>query len=495
MQNALSKETTKLAVSATREKFASEKYDAVVVGSGPNGLTAAILLLQRGFSVVVVEGQDTAGGGARSAELTLPGYVHDVCSAVHPMGYGSPIFRTLPLEKHGLEWIHPGAPYAHPFESGEAVVVHRSIEETAAQMGIDQGDYVRFMKGLVPGDWDQICEMILAPYKALGHPVPLTRFGLACIQPAKTLVDFTFRGQLAKGTFGGVAAHSALKLTDIASASFGVVLGLAAHAVGWPIPRGGSQSITNALLSYMVSLGGELVLSAPVSSLGDLPDYRLLFFDLTPRQLLKILDGKIPTHYKNQLQSYKYGPAAYKLDYALKGPIPWTAKGCRQAGTVHLGGTFAEIAAAEDGNWHGVHSERPYMLLAQPSLFDDTRAPKGMHTAWTYCHMPNGSRVDMTEYMENQIERFAPGFRDLVVARTVTTPQQMEQKNNNYVGGDINGGALTIEQLFTRPVLRANPYATPIDGVYLCSSSTPPGGAVHGMCGYYAVQVALMGRK
>ncbi|HEY9776581.1 MAG TPA: NAD(P)/FAD-dependent oxidoreductase [Planktothrix sp.] len=478
-----------------RGKLSQKKYDAVVVGSGPNGLAAAIVMLERGYSVAVIEGQSTAGGGCRSAELTLPGYVHDLCSSVHPLGFGSPIFRTWPLDKFGLEWVQPPAPYAHPFDGGRAAVVERSIEATAAQFGPDARGYKRLMQPIVPGDWDEVCQVLREPIRLAKYPIELARFGMRAIQPVQSLAHAYFNGVAAGATIAGVAAHSSLRMNDIASASFGVVLGLAAHAVGWPFPRGGSQKLIDALIGYLRSLGGEIILSSPVGSLEDLPEWDFLFLDLTPRQVLKIAGEHLTSSYRKQLQGYVYGPASFKVDWALSAPVPWEADGCKRAGTVHIGGTLEEIAESEAGNWNGEHSRKPYVLFAQTSLFDPTRAPEGKHTAWGYCHVPNGSTFDMTERIEDQIERFAPGFKSLILARHVTNPVDMQKKNANYIGGDINGGALSFNQLFTRPVARPIPYKTGIRNMFLCSSATPPGGGVHGMCGYYAAHAALMGER
>jgi phytoene dehydrogenase-like protein len=484
-----------MASSDIRSKLNKNKYDAIVVGSGPNGLAAATVMLERGYSVAIVEAQSTAGGGCRSAELTLPGYVHDVCSSVHPLGFGSPIFRTWPLEKYGLEWVHPAAPYAHPFDGGKAIVVERSLEATAEQLGADARGYLRLMGPIVPPDWDEVCQILREPYRLAKYPIQLARFGMRAIQPVQSLAAAYFHEDFAKGTFAGVAAHSSVRMNDIASASFGVVLGLSAHAVGWPFPRGGSQKLVDALIAHIKSLGGEIILSSPVISLTDLPEWKLLFFDLTPRQVLKIAGEHFTSSYRRQLVGYEYGPASFKLDWALSAPIPWAAEGCRRAGTVHVGGTLEEIAESESGNWTGDHARRPYVLVAQTSLFDSSRAPDGKHTAWAYCHVPNGSKFDMTERIENQIERFAPGFKSLILARHATGPADMEKKNANYVGGDINGGALSFGQLLTRPVARPIPYKTGLRNVYICSSASPPGGGVHGMCGYYAAHAALMASR
>jgi phytoene dehydrogenase-like protein len=466
------------------------RYDAVVVGSGPNGLAAAIRLAREGRSVLVIEASDAVGGGARSRELTLPGFVHDVCSAIHPMALASPFFRTLPLADHGLQWIQPPVPLAHPMDGGTAVVLERSIDATADALGEDGGAYRSLMGPLVDG-WPRIEREVLGPLRLPRHPFALARFGLLGIRSAVSVGRTRFRTARGRALFAGLAAHSILPLEKPATAAFGLVLGLSGHAVGWPLPRGGSGRLSEALVSYLRSLGGEVVTGTEVRSLEDVPSARTTLLDLTPRQVLRIAGERLPAGYARRLGRYRYGAAAFKLDYALDGPIPWTAAACARAGTVHLGDTFEEIVASETAVGRGRVSERPFVLLAQQSLFDDTRAPAGKHTVWAYCHVPNGSTVDMTDRVEAQIERFAPGFRSRVLARHVLTPARLEAQNANLVGGDINGGAQDLGQLFTRPVARLVPYSTPIKGLYLCSSSTPPGGGVHGMCGFLAAEAAL----
>jgi phytoene dehydrogenase-like protein len=469
------------------------RYDAVVIGAGPNGLAAAITLARAGRSVLVIEAKETVGGGSRSAELTLPGYVHDVCSAIHPLGVGSPFFRALPLEKHGLEWIHPQVPLAHPLDDGEAAVLHRSVEATGETLGRDADAYRKLMLPLAH-DCETILDAILGPLRPLRilrHPFALARFGLGAIQPARAFAERRFQGREARALFAGMAAHSMLALEQPPSAASGLMLGLLGHAIGWPVARGGSQKIADAMSSYLRSLGGEIITGSPVASLDELPQARAILFNVTPRQLLRIAGDRLPEGYKRQLKRYRYGPGVFKMDLALDGPIPWKALECLGAGTVHVGGTLREIAAAERDVTRGRHPERPFVLVAQQSLFDTTRAPHGKHTVWAYCHVPNGSRVDMAERIEAQIERFAPGFRDRILARSVMSPAQMEQYNPNYIGGDINGGVQDLLQLFTRPAPRLSPYTTPARDIYICSSSTPPGGGVHGMCGYFAALAAL----
>jgi phytoene dehydrogenase-like protein len=466
------------------------EYDAVVVGSGPNGLAAAIELARAGRSVLVREAAESIGGGLRSGELTLPGFVHDLCSAIHPLAAASPFFRELPLSEHGLEWIEPPAPLAHPLDGGEAVVVRRSVAETAEALGPDAGGY-RGVFGPLAESWGQLESALLGPLLRIPrHPVALARFGLSALQPAATFARRRFRGEPARALFAGLAAHSILPLESIGTTSFGLVLGTTGHAVGWPLPRGGSQRIADALASYLGSLGGEIQTGAPVESLDEVSAPTVLC-DVTPRQLLRLGGDRLPPRYRRTLERFRYGPGVFKLDWALSGPIPWTASECAQAGTVHLGGTLEEIVASERAPARGETSERPFVLLAQPSLFDASRAPEGRHTAWAYCHVPNGSGADMTEAVEDQIERFAPGFRERVLARSVLAPADLERRNANLVGGDIGGGSNELRQLLARPALRPVPYATPLEGVYLCSASTPPGGGVHGMCGYLAARAAL----
>lgn len=466
------------------------QYDAVVVGAGPNGLAAAITLARAGRSVLVLEGAETVGGGLRSARLTLPGFLHDPCSAFHPLGIASPLWRSLPLAEHGLAWIQPPAPLSHPFDDGTAVVVERDVAATARQLGRDAEAYRRLM-GTFAQDWERIIHEFLGPLRPPRYPFSLVRFGLAALWPATALARLAFRGERARSVFAGMAAHSIMPLEWPATAAFGFMLGILAHAVGWPIVAGGSQRFADALASYLRSLGGEIVTGHTVRTLADLPPTAATLFDVTPRQLVAIAGERLPADYQRRLGRYRHGPGVCKVDFALDGPIPWRAAECLRAGTVHVGGTLEEIAAAERAAWQGEHHERPFLILGQQSLFDPARAPAGKHTVWAYCHVPNGSTVDMTGRIIAQIERFAPGFRARILAATTRTAAEMAAYNPNYIGGDINGGVQDLRQLFTRPVASLNPYATPARGIYLCSSSTPPGGGVHGMCGYFAAQAAL----
>jgi len=464
--------------------------EAIVVGSGPNGLAAAIVLAQAGLAVRVLEAADTVGGGARSAELTLPGFVHDVCSAIHPLGVASPFFRTLPLEEHGVHWIEPPAALAHPFDDGTAVLLERSAYAAVTGVGEDEDRWRRIFAPLAR-DAEPLLEDLLGPLHLPAHPLALARFSALAAPPATLLARLSFRGAKARGAFAGLAAHSMLRLDRPPSAAFGLTLGLLAHAFGWPFPRGGSQRISDALASYLRSLGGEIETGRKVESLAEFGETRPVLLDLTPRGLLALAGELLPTRYRRGLERYRYGPGVFKLDWALDGPIPWRAEECARSATVHLGATLEEIAASETAPGRGEIAQRPYVLLAQQSLFDPTRAPEGRHTAWAYSHVPNGSAVDMTERIETQVERFAPGFRERILARSALGPADMERYNANYVGGDINAGAATLSQLFTRPVARVSPYTTPLPGVFLCSASTPPGGGVHGMCGYHAARAAL----
>ena len=466
----------------------SPAYDAVVIGSGPNGLAAAITLAQHGKSVVVYEAQETIGGGVRSAELTLPGFIHDVCSSVYPLAVGSPFFRSLPLAQYDLEWIQPAAAVAHPFDDGTAVTQERSVEATAAQLGPDEVAYRKLMAPLVES-WNGLDVDLLGPIRPPRHPWNLARFGFLGIQPAHRLAETRFQGERAKGLFAGVAAHSMLPLEHWGSAAFGLVLGIAGHAVGWPIARGGAQKLSDALAAHLRSLGGEIIPNRRVRSLRDLPTSRVVLCDLTPRQLLGIAGEHFSPRYRKSLRRYRYGVGAFKMDWALSGPVPWTAVECKRAATIHLGGTLTEIAFSERSAWRGEHVERPFVLLAQPSLFDPSRAPATKHTLWGYCHVPHGSTSNMAAKIENQIERFAPGFNDLVIGRSLMPPNELEKHNANLIGGDINGGAADLRQLFFRPTLKM--YGTSVKGLYICSASTPPGGGVHGMCGYFAARKAL----
>jgi phytoene dehydrogenase-like protein len=467
--------------------------DAVVVGSGPNGLAAAIVLAQAGRDVTLYEASDTPGGGMRTAELTLPGFHHDVCSAIHPLAFASPFFRDLNLESHGVRWVHPEAPLAHPLDDGSAIVLEPSLSETAAALGPDGEVYRRLLEPLVAG-WDDLAADLLAPMGMPRHPVRFSRFGLLGLRSARSLAG-SFEGVRARALLAGLAGHSVIPLEMRPSSAIGLVLATLGHVVGWPFPEGGSQRLADGLIAVLRSLGGEIVTERPVEALEDLPEGAIKLFSVTPRQLLEIAGDELPPRYRRRLSRYRYGPGVFKLDWALSDPIPWTAADCGRAGTVHVGGTFDEIAEAERHVWEGRVPERPFVLLAQQSLFDRTRAPEGRHTGWAYCHVPHGSDRDMTERIESQVERFAPGFRDCILARSMLGPAGLAALNANYIGGDIAGGANTLAQILARPVPKRDPYATPIPGVYLCSSSTPPGGGVHGMCGYHAARSALGGSR
>jgi len=460
---------------------------ASVIGSGPNGLAAAIVLAQAGLRVDVFEGESQPGGAVRTMELTLPGFRHDFGSAVHPLAVGSPFFSALPLGSHGLEWIHSPSALAHPLGDGTAVLLDRDFAKMNDTLGRDGESWRRLIEPFAR-NWAALATEVLAPAHILSRrPFLLARFGLAALPSANTVADFCFRGARAKALFAGLAAHSFLSLDEALSAAFGTLLGSAAHAVGWPIPRGGAQSITNALIAHLRGLGGRVHTSSRIEKLSD--DVDLTLCDITPRQLLSLADTNLSEGFRAKLQKFRYGMSVFKVDYALSSPIPWKAKDCLRAATVHVGGTAEEITASEAAVRDGKTAEQPFVLLAQPSLFDSSRAPEGKHTAWAYCHIPRGSTVDMLERIENKIERFAPGFRDCILARRVFSPAALEAMDANLVGGDINGGAMDARQFLFRPTRRH--YATSSARIYLCSSSTPPGGGVHGMCGYHAAKLAL----
>jgi phytoene dehydrogenase-like protein len=466
--------------------------DAVVVGAGPNGLAAAIALAQAGRSVLVLEAAERLGGGTRSEQLTEPGFRHDVCSAIHPLALASPFLRDLPLAEHGLSFVHPQIPLAHPLDGGDAAVLRRSPEETADGLGDDAAAYRSLMAPLADS-WDAVVSDLLGPPRPPRHPLAAARFGRSAVRSAVGLAQARFAGERARALFAGNAAHSMLPLDGRATAAYGLMLLMLGHGVGWPAAVGGSQAIADALASLLRSLGGEIETGREVRSLAELDGARAVLLDLTPRQILRVAGGALSGRYRAALERYRYGPGVFKLDYALDGPVPWSAPACRQAGVVHVGGTLEEVARAEAEVARGRHAERPYVLVAQQSLFDASRAPAGRHTLWAYCHVPNGSDVDMTDAVERQIERFAPGFRELVRARHAMGPAAMEAHDANYVGGDINGGAGDLRQLWTRPAARRDPYTTPNPRLFVCSSSTPPGGGVHGMCGFYAARAALRG--
>ena len=461
---------------------------ACVVGSGPNGLAAAIVLARAGLQVDVFEAQPTAGGAARTMELTLPGFLHDFGSAVHPMGAGSPFFSSLPLEDHGLEWIHSPAPLAHPLDDGTAVVLERDLGDARTSLGADGDAWGKLMRPFVER-WREFAPDVLRPVCSIPkHPWLMARFGTNALRSARTIVR-RFQSERARALFAGLAAHSFLSLDEPVSGAFGMLMAVPAHAVGWPIARGGSQSLTNALCRYLSTFGSRVKTSSRVESLASLAHYDLILCDVTPRQLLRIAGQRLSDSYKRQLERFRYGPGVFKVDYALSGPIPWKASECLRAATVHVGGSFEEIAASEQAARNGRHADSPFVLLVQPSLFDPSRAPATKHTVWAYCHVPNGSKVDMLKRLEDQVERFAPGFRECILARRVFSPAELESMDANLVGGDIGGGVMDLRQIVFRPTWRG--YATSARDLYICSSSTPPGGGVHGMCGYHAANMAL----
>jgi phytoene dehydrogenase-like protein len=468
----------------------SAHHDAVVVGAGPNGLAAAVVLARAGLQVLVLEAQESIGGGARTRELTLPGFHHDVCSAIHPMALVSPFFQTLGLDRYGLEWRFSDVAIAHPLDDGTAGSLEQSVDDTARKLGTDAGPYRRLMRPFA-GRLPALFGEILGPIPLIPkHPFLLARFGLQGLRSAVRLAS-RFETEKARALFAGCAAHSFVPLEWAGSASFGLVLALAAHATGWPAARGGSESITRALAACLASMGGEIRTSSPVRSMADVPPSRAVIFDVTPRQLAAIAGDVLPPGYRRKLQRFRYGPGVFKVDWALDGPIPWTAGECHRSATVHVGGSLEEIAMHEHAIWQGRITDRPFVLVAQQSLIDDTRAPAGRHTGWAYCHVPAGSTEDMTERIERQIERFAPGFRDRILARHTMNTAEYESHDANFVGGDIAGGANDLKQFLARPFPSFDPYATPNPRIFMGSSSTPPGGGVHGMCGYGAAKSAL----
>lgn len=468
----------------------TRELDAVVVGSGPNGLAAAVALAQRGASVRVIEGHEQIGGGTRTAELTLPGFRHDVCSAVHPMGVLSPFLRTLPLAEHGLEWIRPPASVAHPLDDGTAVMLYRSIERTTEELGEDSEPYRRMIAPFLQ-DPHALLADLLAPLKLPSKPLTMTRFGLMAIRSARGLARARFAGERAPALFAGCAGHAILPLDRLLTAALGLIFTITGHVDDWPVAAGGSDAISRALARYLESLGGRIETGHRIEHLEELPPSRVVLFDTAPRQLLEIAGDALPIGYRQRLGRYRYGPGVFKVDWALDGPIPWRDPRCLEASTVHVGGTLDEIAAAEAEMYRGGHPTRPYLILCQQSQFDPSRAPEGKHTGYAYCHVPGGSTVDYTEAIEAQVERFAPGFRDLILARHTMDTAGFEAYNPTCVGGAITGGVADLFQLFTRPVARFDPYSTPNPRLFICSASTPPGGGVHGMGGYWAARSAL----
>lgn len=466
-------------------------HDAIIVGAGPNGMAAAITLIQKGHSVLVLEAQDQWGGSAKTAEITLPGFLHDTCSAVHPLAVGSPFLRTLPLKPFGLKWIHPPLPLAHPFENALPALLHRSLDATAKTLDpADQESYLKLFSPFV-ANWEILFEGVLGLPHFPKHPFFLAKFGRHAIRSAEALARHQFKGPRARGLFAGLAAHSFLPLSQSPSSAIGLVLAIAAHSVGWPIPEGGSQKISDALVGYFKSLGGEIQTGKVIRSARDLPRSKVTLFDLTFPNLLRSVGDAFPPSYQQSLKKWKGSPAVFKMDWALSQPIPWKDPSCALAGTVHLGGTLEEIARSEALPWIQQVSKKPYVLLAQPSLFDTTRAPRGQQTVWAYCHVPLSDQTDYSSLIENQIERFAPGFKNLILSKSISSPADIERRNANLVGGDITGGIGDLRQFVIQPFLKRDPYALPHPGWYLCSSSAPPGPGVHGMCGFYAAQSAL----
>ncbi|HET9236525.1 MAG TPA: NAD(P)/FAD-dependent oxidoreductase [Oligoflexus sp.] len=467
--------------------------DAVVVGAGPNGLTAAIILAKSGLRVQVYEAASTPGGGTRTAELTVPGVLHDVCSAVHPLGVASPVFQSFRLQDFGLEWIHPRYPLVHPLDGGKAAVLERSLRATAERLGADAAAYHRLFENFTENA-DALLRDFLGPVQFPVHPFLYARFGLKALRSAETLARSYFKGESARALFAGMAAHSFLALDETASAAVGLMLGLAGHAYGWPIARGGSQSITSSLVACLKHAAGEIMLNHRITSWDQLPAHCPVLFDVTPQQLLKICGDRFPLSYQKRLQAFEYGPGIFKLDWTLSARVPWLAAAAHETATLHLGGNLEEIAASESAMRQGKVHPRPFVLIAQPSVVDASRTRDGRSALWGYCHVPPYSSEDMTDRIEAQIERFAPGFQKLIIARHRMFPADFEAYNGNYIGGSISGGLMNLRQTLQRPRLFSNPYATPDPRIFLCSSSTPPGPGVHGMCGWHAA-LAVLGRR
>ncbi|MEL6593966.1 MAG: NAD(P)/FAD-dependent oxidoreductase [Bacteroidota bacterium] len=466
------------------------QYDAVVIGSGPNGLSAAIELARNGARVLVLEGHPQIGGGTRTANLTLPGFLHDTCSAVHPMGVLSPFWQRLPMQKHGLEWIYPEASVAHPLDNQAAVMLYRSVERTMEGLGVDAEAWQKLVNPFVSSGKTLLADS-LGPFGWPKNPFIFARFGLKGMRSAEGLAEKYFQDPMAQALFAGCAGHSVLPLDKGFSAAVGLMFVITAHLVDWPVAKGGSAAITKALAAILGNWGGTIECDQWIKSWQQIPDAKVVLFDTDPVQMAQIAGEQLPSRYRKRLSRYNYGPGAFKVDWALDGPIPWEDRNCLLASTVHVGGSLYEIAESEKAAWEGRISEKPYLILCQQSQFDAMRSPKGQHTAYAYCHVPQGLDVDMTDFIERQIERFAPGFRDLILARHKTRPSEFESYNPNYVGGAITGGAADITQLFTRPVARLDPYSTPNKKIFICSAASPPGGGVHGMCGYHAARSAL----
>lgn len=464
--------------------------DAVIIGSGPNGLAAGIRLAQEGLTVKIFEKNESVGGGTRTQELTLPGFHHDICSAIHPMAKASPFLKSLPLEDYGLEWIHPDVPFAHPLDGQPAGALFRSLDQTIATLKEDGQTYRQLVDPFIDS-WEELLPDLLAPFTLLpNNPLRMARFGLKALRSAEDIAA-KFTTEKARAVWAGLAAHGILPFDKTATAAIALVFTTTTHTIGWPYPKGGSHEITKAMAGYFRSLGGEIETNAEIKSVDELPKSTAVLFNTTPRQILELAGDRLTSSYAKKLRNFKYGCGVFKLDLALSEPIPWTDELCRQAGTVHVGGTFEEIAASEKATAGGSHPEKPFVLVAQQSLWDDSRAPSGQHTGWAYCHVPNGSTKDMTEPILNQIERFAPGLRDCIIGQHSMNTEAMHAYNPNYIGGDINGGQQDITQLFTRPAGLFDPYHIPNTNMFICSSSTPPGGGVHGMCGFHAAESAL----